>query len=252
MSRIVRVGVVVWWCGMAATVHAAPSLQHALARAQQPAAGSFAITYDFQLAVDALDHTDHQRYTVTNIHRDAESYILAEASPSVKVSLTDRTLCVQQQVAWVCQSLSAAQFAGSLKTRQMSLYPPTAMYLLEQLLARFPHAMHTTALGARQVAGRACAAFRLSLDAHAIGREALNQSLYVHIDADWLMPYVVATTLDLCFDQHTGQVLHYQTFVGLDQRQMQHDGLVAEAIAGFAASHPIGTLVGGLYAQRVE
>lgn len=236
---------------MAHIAHAAPSLQRALAFAQQPSAGSFAIAYDFQLAVDALDHTDHQRYTVTNIRSKAEAYILAEASPSVKVSLTDRTLCVQREAEWVCQSLSAAQFAGSLKTRQMSLYPPTAMYLLEQLLARFANATHITELGARQVAGRACTAFRLALDAHTIGREALNQSLYVQIDADWLMPYVVATTLDLCFDTSTGQLLQYQTVIALDQQQMQQDGLLTGRSAALT-QHPIGILVGGLYARQVE
>ncbi|GEM_PF-5726204 len=222
-----------------------------LVRAQSNSA-AFDITYNFVVDVQALGKTSYEQSSLRSVGGDAP-FVIAQGASPVKIDVAGNSQCVKQGEDWQCHPLSPGQLTANLANAQMSLYPPTAMTLLAQLIELHPDAVAIAAAGSRHVAGRDCDSFRVMLNAAQLPREAYPSHLFVRVETDQTTPYVIGTTLDLCFDRLNGQVLDYQNELVLDQSRMRADGLTSgfSEEAG-AVTDSMGTIRARLVAQRVQ
>ena len=134
----------------------------------------------------------------------------------------------------------------------MSLYPPTAMRLLNSMMTTYSNAIVVHAMGERVVANHDCAAFQVDIDVARVGSKNLARYLYLSVDGNSILPYIASTTVDLCFDQRSGAILEYQNNISIDLRRMQLDGLLITKAKEMDGIPDMMVMHGGLLATRVE
>lgn len=220
-----------------------------LQRAQQIDAPR-TVEYQFETQIAALGTSQTKKFRLKQIHNAEESSFVVDQTPPTKILLNAQSVCSKAGEGWTCNVVDRDTFEKNLKSPNMLLYPPTAMYLVEQLITRYPAAVMVSAAGTATIAKRTCDAFRVAVDGAKIGPSALSRHLYVAQDDGRLLPYVTGTTLQFCFDRTTGHVLEYRNEMILDQQRMRADGFGAGAAA--FAKQPVGVLRGGFVAERIK
>ncbi len=200
------------------------------------------ISYRFETNIEALGDTKHSVLQFEHVQTTEDAYFLVQSAPPTKILLNSQSLCTQEDGAWMCHTVAKDQFTKNLQTENMSLFPPTAMSLLEQLITRHPDAVTVSGVGAQTIANRTCDAFRLAIDSAKIGAKQLQRYLYLALNNDYLRPYITGTTVDVCFDREHGHVLSYANTLVLDQRRMPK----------LLTSQPTGVIRGGFVAERIQ
>lgn len=224
-------------------------LNRALYRAQNTN-DNFAIDYSFSTYIDAFGKTERTTNNIRTVKNDKEHFVETIGKNATKIMIRTQELCsrAEPNEKWTCKPIPGPQLAASLKSRHMSLYPPTAMQLLKNLLVRNPQAMQIVNLGQKIRASRTCQAFQIVMNAQKIGLDSLNEYLLVEIGDSLFVPYINAATVALCFDLDNGQVLEYQTALLLDQERMREDGVKING----SINKPIGTWHANLTAKLVK
>ncbi|MBI2343782.1 MAG: hypothetical protein HYV02_05585 [Deltaproteobacteria bacterium] len=235
---------------MAAT-SAHEMLQTYLSRSQRGEA-PVRISYDFTAEIAAFGRAQQSVLPVEVLRTGNDTVVTAFETPAVRVEMGTHSLCVHHDAGWQCAVVDADQFAENLRNRHMSLYPSTAMYLVEQLITRYPQRVMVSAAGTTRVADRACELFRVVVDAVALPHAAVQEYLYVDLQHPFPQQYLLGTTLHLCFDRENGEVLRYENEFVLDQARMVRDGILTADEAQQVNDQPTGTVRGGLLARRVE
>lgn len=208
------------------------------------------VEYQFETQIAALGTSQTKTFGLKQVHTADESSFVVDQTPPTKILLNAQSVCSKAGEGWTCNVVDRDTFEQNLKSENMMLYPPTAMYLAEQLITRYPSAVTVSAAGTAKIAKRTCDAFRVAVDGAVLGPAALSQHLYVSQEDGRLLPYVTGTTLQLCFDRTTGHVLEYRNEIVLDQQRMRADGFGTDEAA--FAKQPVGVLRGGFVAQRIK
>lgn len=206
-------------------------------------------SYRFVLDVAALGETQQQEYPLQLVGHQGKSYFVASAQPTAKVFVAEKTFCSYDLNQWICNAVSPVAFDQSLRSSRMNLYPPTAMYLLLELIERHASAAVVSIAGPRTVAGQACTAFRVTLDTAKLSRESLARHLYLNFSSPKVLDYLTGANAEACFDKSTGQVLSYWNEATIDQAAMVSDGVAPDATK--LAGQPLGTVRGGFEATRI-
>ncbi len=252
--RKIGVMVLLCLCGLRAVAAAPanPALQLLLQHLHQAShvTTPFQIEYQFVTDIQALGATKKQQVAVKHVQKTDESYLLVDGDRPTKVLFKSRSLCTKDEGEWMCRLLPPEQFEKNLRSNNMSLYPPTAMHLVETLLTTYPQAVTVSAVSPRKVAGRTCDAFHVAIDTATIDPKKLEQYIYLSgLDAR-MRAYITGTSLSLCFDRDTNHMLEYRNELVLNQEQMHRDGFGEDTKA--LAEQPVGTIRGGFLAERVN
>ncbi|MBI4238509.1 MAG: hypothetical protein HY696_08870 [Deltaproteobacteria bacterium] len=207
-------------------------------------------SYRFVLDVAALGEKQQQEYPLQLVGHQGKAYFVASAQPTAKVFVAEKTYCSYDLNQWLCHAIAPTAFDQSLRSPRMNLYPPTAMYLLLDLIERHASATVVSVAGERTVAGQACTAFRVAFDTTQLSREVVAKHLYLNFDSPKALDYLTGASAEVCFDKVTGQALSYWNEASIDQAAMVTDGAIPDATQ--LADQPLGTMRGGFEATRVS
>lgn len=192
------------------------TLQQALERATT-AFVPYDIEYELTFAVDTANVKDEQKRTLRVIHQESKDYLFAQTEQPTKVFVSEQTVCMQRNNQWGCTTVPAEQFAANLQRKSMNLYPATAARLLKTFLDQSAGQVMVASGGSDIIANRLCNAFRVIVDNTRFDAKSAADLLYVNLPPDVAASSTAGVTLNVCFDQQTGQLLQYTNDIVMEQ-----------------------------------